>query len=1119
VGHRSDDANSNAGRRRVPAKFPEGVLTFLLTDIEGSTLLWERHRAVMGAALARHEALVAEAVASHGGQLIKARGEGDSTLSVFVRASQAAAAAVALQRTLATEDFPGGIALPTRAALHTGEAELRDGDFYGQTLNRAARLRALGRGGQILLSRATAELVADQLPAGATLLDVGAHHLRGLSRAERVVALLHPDLAAPPPAVAQRAEHPDGVAFVGRDAERAWLSAALSSALGGQGQLVLVVGEPGIGKSRLARELSDEAQADGWQVLWGRSWEEDGAPSFWPWVQIARAWMAERGAEQLSSGFAGDAAVIGQILPELSERLPGLPAPPSLEPTLARFRLFDAITNWLKRTAAQQPMMVVLDDLHRADTSSLALVRFLARELGDAPLLVVGTYRDTETPDQQFAKTLAELVRERVARRIKLDGLDRSEVARFVELASGKPALPAVLQRIHERTGGNPFFVRELVQLLRGKDRLDHADETTDPVEDVPSGVLDVVRGRVGELSDAAGGVLAAASVLGREFDLATLELLCDVGSDRLVELVEEPLVAGLVIEVLDRPGRCRFPHILVRDALYGQLRGSRRARLHQRAGEALESVYGSSQGAHLAELAHHFLHASRETAEGKGLSYAIRAGRHALTMLAYEDAAGLFEVALRQRVDPEQRCELLLALADAQMKAGATAAGRTTFLQAAETAKALDAPEPFARAALGFGTSFEFALLDRGAVQQLIELVEAALRTLSPEDSPLRALLLSRLAMALYMAPPETQHDALERRDMLSAEAVGMARRLGDDSVLAPVLYARCFATLGPDNLAERTSISAELLRLAGVRGEQELVLAARRWQLVISLETGDIIAVERELQGYTRQANRLRQPLYLYWAAILQSTRALLHGRFDEAERLSLEALGMRQRLGGLDATQLDNGVAAQIHAIRREQGRMNELEPIAAAFVEQLPEVPAWRMGLAVIYASTGKLEAARMHLDFLARDGFGRIPRDGLWLPAMAGLAEVCAALDDAARAEQLYGLLLSFRRRFVVVSFGFVCMGPVAHFLGQLATVTARWEEARRHFEAALEMETRMRARPALARTGYEYARMLLHQDRPGDRQHAHDLLVQTAEIAGEVGMSWLQDKALAAGPT
>jgi hypothetical protein len=209
----------------------------------------------------------------------------------------------------------------------------------------------------------------------------------------------------------------------------------------------------------------------------------------------------------------------------------------------------------------------------------------------------------------------------------------------------------------------------------------------------------------------------------------------------------------------------------------------------------------------------------------------------------------------------------------------------------------------------------------------------------------------------------------------------------------------------------------------------------------------------------------------------------------------------------------------VAAQIHAIRREQGRMSELEPIAAAFVEQLPEVPAWRMGLAVIYASTGQLEAARMHLGLLARDGFGRIPRDGLWLPAMAGLAEVCAALDDAARAEQLYGLLLSFRRRFVVVSFGFVCMGPVAHFLGQLATVTTRWEEARRHFEAALEMETRMRARPALARTGYEYARMLLHQDRPGDRQHAHELLVQTAEIAGDVGMSWLQDKALAADPT
>ena len=232
---------------RTPAELPQGVLTFLLTDLEGSTPLWERHGAAMGAAVARHQELIAATVAAHGGRVIKTQGEGDSTLSVFARASDAVAAALAMQRALDREPWPEGMALPTRAALHTGEAELRDRDYFGQALNRAARLRSLGRGGQVLVSRATAELVADQLPEGAGLVDVGSHLLKGLSRPENVFAVVHPGLAAPPPRLTERAEHPDRVAFVGRRAERAGLRTALDSALGGQGQLMLVGGEAGIG--------------------------------------------------------------------------------------------------------------------------------------------------------------------------------------------------------------------------------------------------------------------------------------------------------------------------------------------------------------------------------------------------------------------------------------------------------------------------------------------------------------------------------------------------------------------------------------------------------------------------------------------------------------------------------------------------------------------------------------------------------------------------------------------------------------------------------------------------------------------------------------------------------
>jgi len=221
-----------------------------------------------------------------------------------------------------------------------------------------------------------------------------------------------------------------------------------------------MAGEPGIGKSRLARELTEEAWADSAQVLWGRASEEEGVPSLWPWVQVVRAWMSGMAAEQVVPALAADAAVIAQLVPELADRLPGLLEPPQLDSASARFRLFDAITHWLRRAAIDQPVVVVLDDLHWADTLSLLLLRFLARELGEARVLVIGIYRDIETLPPPFARTLAMLVREPVARRIRLDGLSVAAVGLVAELVSGGTAPPALVQRIHQRTGGNPFFVR-----------------------------------------------------------------------------------------------------------------------------------------------------------------------------------------------------------------------------------------------------------------------------------------------------------------------------------------------------------------------------------------------------------------------------------------------------------------------------------------------------------------------------------------------------------------------------------------------------------------------------------------------------------------------------------
>src|SRR5207302_1039604 len=404
--------------------------------------------------------IVAEAVESAGGRLIKARGEGDSTLSVFRRATDAAAAAVNLQGALAREPWPEDVELRMRAALHTGEAELREGDYYGPILNRAARLRELARGGQILCSLATAELISDELPGGATLEEVGERRLRSLSRPEFVYALAHPDLPpspAPSPVPAQTRVRPSGLeaaeavtastpgsGSVGRQQEWDQARSALQSSFRGQGQLLLVAGEAGIGKSRLVGELAALAAQTSAQVLWGRCYEGEALPAFWPWVEVVRALVERHRGPGLRDALGSGAAYVAQISPEVKENYPELETPALLDAEAARFHLYDALTRLLVYLAGEVPMVVILEDLHWADAASLRLLGYLAPRLGDAAILLVGTYRPVEaTPDHPLAQALASLARQTVTRRVALDGLDRGEVGSFSAATPGSPPAEA----------------------------------------------------------------------------------------------------------------------------------------------------------------------------------------------------------------------------------------------------------------------------------------------------------------------------------------------------------------------------------------------------------------------------------------------------------------------------------------------------------------------------------------------------------------------------------------------------------------------------------------------------------------------------------------------------
>ncbi|HYW03213.1 MAG TPA: AAA family ATPase, partial [Gammaproteobacteria bacterium] len=613
-----------------------------------------------------------------------------------------------------------------------------------------------------------------------------------------------------------------GSSFVGRDDELLALHEALGRAASGQGRLFLIGGEPGIGKSRLAQECAMHAAGLGFQVLWGRCLEDPGAPPYWPWLQLLRAWLNAIDDAHLEEAVGEDGIVLLDLLPELGRRLPGLKQePPLADATHARFRLFEAIVRLWQRSAGQQPLLLILDNLHAADAASLRLLNFLAPEIAASPLMVFGTWRTSELSRQHpLASTLSELAGHGHARRLVLAGLERHDADRLLAELSGLPEPPATLAAaVFAHSEGNPLFIRELAQTLLQQDLL--RPGRNPPGEGmqmpIPEGIRDVLRQRVARLSESCAEVLATAAVIGRRFELELLAgLEAGRGMANLLEALDEALSARL-IEELAQPGRYQFSHALIRETLYDELPTTRRLRLHRDIGEQLVALHADVSETGLSRLAWHFAQAAPLGTATRAIDYASRAGGRADALLAYEESVRLYRMALELQErygdgGDADYCRLLLAMGTAQYRAGEYVQAMATFRNAATNARRRGAAEDLARAALGYEEASWRPGLPGTTARQLLQDALAAVGSGNPR---LEARLLSALTRALIFT------GEVERSREVQQRAVGLARGLDDPALLAGTLCAGLSARWQPERLEERLETAQEAAVLAERAGD----------------------------------------------------------------------------------------------------------------------------------------------------------------------------------------------------------------------------------------------------------------------------------------------------------
>ena len=888
--------------------------------------------------------------------------------------------------------------------------------------------------------------------------------------------------------------------FVGRERELGELKAALGESLNGNGRLVMLVGEPGIGKTRTAQELASYAETRGAQVLWGLCYEEEGAPPYWPWLQSIGSYIQGQDSSQLSSLMGPGAANIAEMLPDLRDRLPDLPDPPALEPEQARFRLFDSVTTFLKNASQTQPLVIVLDDLHWADHASLLFLEFLARGMASSRLLLVGTYRDVEVSRQHpLSRTLGSLMRQQLFRRIQLGGLTQQEVNRFAALTA-RSALPdSAMDLVHRRTEGNPLFVSEIVRLFS------QGDGTTAPdwAATVPEGIRDAIGRRLDQLSAACNQVLTTAAVVGRQFNLDLIEeLSSDFSEEQLLEMLDEALKAGVLEEVRLGAGRFQFQHALIQETLVSEISAARQVRLHARIGGALEQLYAAEVATHAAELAYHFAEAEPVLGAEKLVRHSLVAGEQALAAYAWEEALSLFARALAakegQPMDDDSAA-LLFGLGRSQ----AVMLGNQTRNEAYSNMKSafdfyIDVGNVEQAVAIATHQHFSGLALSGGLQHQ----VRARALSLVSDDSISAGQLLCHYGFDIYHETSDYA-GAVESFD----RAIAIARLEGDTALEAQTLSMASHVESDVIHWEESLEKSLQAISLL-TQGENP---EADNWARLSAFESlravGDFDGARRHAEAMLVSVERVprRQRARAYHVNVIAD---YIRGDWTAARSLGERGLEVGQSFPQL------LGCRAQLEF---ETGNFQQgstyLDTLIQAMNQGASETAQPFAIAASVLASVSRItggadhyEAAEAAASVVLSSPYD-IPR--FTLAARAGLAMIAAQRGDAVAAAEQYAAFYEVRDTFLLV----LDMTSVQRRLGLLAQTMGKLDLAAGHFEEAMSRCRKTDYRPELAWTCCDYADVLCQRGSPGDRERAAALLGESVAISTELGMRPLMERA------